>query len=125
VPGARRYGSGMDTATAQTALDAERSRLLRDLAHLRGELVDPGRDSAERLGAGSDDAVEAIGNELDEGMEQDLQASLDEVDAALQRLVAGTYGTCVDCGQPIPDQRLTALPASARCIECQSTAERR
>ncbi|MDP4667676.1 MAG: TraR/DksA C4-type zinc finger protein [Gaiellales bacterium] len=115
----------MDTATAQTALDAERSRLLRDLAHLRGELVDPGRDSAERLGAGSDDAVEAIGNELDEGMEQDLQASLDEVDAALQRLVAGTYGTCVDCGQPIPDQRLTALPASARCIECQSTAERR
>ncbi len=125
MPGARRYGSGMDTATAQTALDAERSRLLRDLAHLRGELVDPGRDSAERLGAGSDDAVEAIGNELDEGMEQDLQASLDEVDAALQRLVAGTYGTCVDCGQPIPDQRLTALPASARCIECQSTAERR
>ena len=125
MPGARRYGSGMDTATAQTALDAERSRLLRDLAHLRGELVDPGRDSAERLGAGSDDAVEAIGNEHDEGMEQDLQASLDEVDAALQRLVAGTYGTCVDCGQPIPDQRLTALPASARCIECQSTAERR
>ena len=125
MPGARRYGSGMDTATAQTALDAERSRLLRDLAHLRGELVDPGRDSAERLGAGSDDAVEAIGNEVDEGMEQDLEASLDEVDAALQRLVAGTYGTCVDCGQPIPDQRLTALPASARCIECQSTAERR
>ena len=125
MPGARRYGSGMDTATAQTALDTERERLLRDLAHLRGELVDPGRDSAERLGAGSDDAVEASGNEFDEGLEQDLQASLDEVDAALQRLVDGTYGSCVDCGQPIPDQRLAALPASARCIECQSTAERR
>ena len=115
----------MDAATAQTALEAERARLQNDLAQLRGELVDPGRDSAERLGAGLDDAVETFTNELDEGMENDLQASLDEVDEALKRVVDGTFGICVDCGQPIPDKRLEALPASARCIECQSKAERR
>ncbi|MGI9186661.1 MAG: TraR/DksA family transcriptional regulator [Gaiellales bacterium] len=115
----------MDAATATTVLTAERERLLRDLALLRGELVDPGRDSAERLGAGSDDAVETLTNELDEGMEEDLQSSLDEVDEALKRITDGTYGSCVDCGQPIPDKRLEALPASARCIECQSKSERR
>ncbi len=125
MPSARRYGSGMDADTATTALTAERERLLHDLAQLRGELVDPGRDSAERLGAGSDDAVETLTNELDEGMEADLQASLDEVDAALARIADGTFGICIDCGQPIPDKRLEALPASARCIECQSKSERR
>lgn len=115
----------MDADTAKTALTSERERLLRDLAQLRGELVDPGRDSAERLGAGSDDSVETLTNELDEGMEEDLQASLDEVDEALKRITDGTYGICIDCGQPIPDKRLEALPASARCIECQSKSERR
>lgn len=125
MPSARRYGSGMNADTAKTALTSERERLLNDLAHLRGELVDPGRDSAERLGAGSDDSVETLTNELDEGMEVDLQSSLDEVDEALKRIVDGTYGICIDCGQPIPDKRLEALPASARCIECQSKSERR
>ena len=125
MPSARRYGSRMNADTAKTALTSERERLLNDLAHLRGELVDPGRDSAERLGAGSDDVVETLTNELDEGMEDDLQASLDEVDEALKRIGDGTYGICIDCGQPIPDKRLEALPASARCIECQSKSERR
>jgi DnaK suppressor protein len=115
----------MDADTAKIALDTERERLRHDLAQLRGELVDPGRDSAERLGAGSDDSVETFANELDEGMEEELQASLDEVDEALKRIGDGTYGICVDCGQPIPDKRLEALPASARCIECQSKSEKR
>lgn len=125
MPRARRYGSGMDVDTATTALTAERDRLLHDLAQLRGELVDPGRDSAERLGAGSDAAVETLADELGEGMDEDLQASLDEVDEALRRITDGTYGICVDCGQPIPDKRLEALPASARCMDCQSKSERR
>jgi len=125
VPRARRYGSGMDADIAKTALTSERERLLHDLAQLRGELVDPGRDSGERLGAGSDDSVETLTNEFDEGMEDDIQSSLDEVDEALKRITDGTYGICIDCGQPIPDKRLEALPASARCIECQSKSERR
>lgn len=115
----------MDAAVARTALLGEQERLQRDIAQLRGELDVPGRDSAERLGAGSDDSVEAFGNELDEGMEEDLRASLDEVEEALRRIDAGTYGQCVDCGEPIPDKRLEALPASARCMDCQRKAEHR
>ncbi len=120
-----RYGSAMDPDVARDALHAERERIERDLAQLRGELVDPGRDSAERLGAGSDIPVETFSDELDEGMEEDLRASLDEVEEALRRVDEGTYGLCVDCGEPIPDKRLAALPASARCMDCQRKAEHR
>lgn len=115
----------MDVEIARTALVVEQERLERDLAQLRGEEIDPGRDSAERLGAGSDDAVETFADELAEGMEIDLRASLDEVAEALQRIDAGTYGICVDCGEAIPAKRLEALPASARCTDCQRKAEHR
>ena len=83
------------------------------------------RDGADRLGTGSDDAVATLEDELDQGVVDDLQANLDEVDAALARIAAGSYGVCVDCGQAIPDKRLTTLPASARCIECQRKQEHR
>ncbi len=41
-----------------------------------------------------------------------------EVEEALARVAAGTYGDCLDCGTPIPLERLRALPAAARCVEC-------
>ena len=46
-----------------------------------------------------------------------------QVEAALARIDAGTYGTCVDCGQPIPDARLEVRPEAARCIADQEKAE--
>jgi len=46
-----------------------------------------------------------------------------QVEAALARLDAGTYGVCVDCGQAIPDARLQVRPEAARCIADQEKAE--
>ena len=43
---------------------------------------------------------------------------LAEVDAALTRLAAGTYGVCERCGEPIPAGRLEARPTARRCITC-------
>ncbi len=114
----------MELDVATTALTSERARIAHDLEQLNAG-TDNGRDSADRLGAGSDDAVATYEDELDEGVVDDLQANLDEVDAALARIAAGTYGVCVDCGEAIPEKRLTALPASARCIECQRKQEHR
>jgi hypothetical protein len=48
-----------------------------------------------------------------------------EIIEALQRVHAGTYGVCVDCGRNIPLTRLRARPEAARCIQCQSDYERR
>ena len=45
-----------------------------------------------------------------------------EIDAALQRLEAGTYGSCEHCGRSIPDERLRARPVARTCIGCASLA---
>lgn len=50
---------------------------------------------------------------------------LADVRAALVRLNDGTYGTCIDCDQPIDLQRLVAMPAAARCMVCQTQLEAR
>ncbi len=53
---------------------------------------------------------------------RDMQAKMDE---ALARLVAGRYGLCGVCEEPIPAARLRALPFAVRCLPCQERWERR
>jgi len=48
---------------------------------------------------------------------------MSQVEAALRRLDAGTYGDCAGCGEPIPLQRLLVQPAAERCAACQSRFE--
>ena len=43
---------------------------------------------------------------------------LAELDEAVERIAAGTYGTCEVCEGPIGDARLEALPAATRCVSC-------
>ncbi len=51
------------------------------------------------------------------------QALLTLVDKALERLAAGTYGLCQQCGKPIPIKRLEAIPWAERCIACEEQQE--
>jgi len=53
---------------------------------------------------------------------QDVQ-DVRDILAARQRMAAGTYGTCTDCGEPIGYERLRAYPTAKRCIGCQSAHE--
>jgi DnaK suppressor protein len=45
------------------------------------------------------------------------------IERALQRIVLGTYGVCVSCGQPIERERLEARPTANRCAACQRAYE--
>ena len=47
-----------------------------------------------------------------------------QIDAALGRLDEGEYGTCLDCGQEIPIERLRALPFTLRCQDDEEERER-
>lgn len=60
----------------------------------------------------SDDAV----------IDQDA-ADVRDIIAARERLSAGTYGTCTDCGEAIAYERLLAYPTAKRCIHCQRLYE--
>jgi len=57
-------------------------------------------------------------------VERDL-AELREIALARERIAAGTYGQCLDCGEAIDPRRLKAQPTAIRCIACQGRAEQR
>lgn len=102
-------------------LAAERAVVVRRLAALRGDfsgMVEASRDS------NADDEHDPEGHtiafersQLDTLVRQAL-ARLAEVDAALARIAAGSYGVCTACGRPIPPARLDARPAAATCVGC-------
>jgi DnaK suppressor protein len=48
-----------------------------------------------------------------------LRSNLHDVDRALAKLAAGTYGTCERCGSPISAERLEAIPWAILCIDCK------
>lgn len=57
------------------------------------------------------------------GIDRDAQELL-RIDRALMRLEEGSFGQCMDCGQPIPLARLQAEPSAARCVSCQEIYEK-
>jgi DnaK suppressor protein len=65
----------------------------------------------------ADTASETFERELDEGLEEDAERQLRQVDAALARIDDGSYGTCEVCGREIPEERLEAIPWTSLCID--------
>ena len=58
------------------------------------------------------------------GLNEAAARALAEIDEALARWDAGTYGVCSDCGRSIPLDRLRARPAATRCVACAEKAQR-
>ena len=50
----------------------------------------------------------------------DLKETIEQIDAALARIDAGTYGACTKCGTTIPEERLELRPFSATCVTCST-----
>jgi DnaK suppressor protein len=75
----------------------------------------------KRIGDGT---TEAISRLTDIGVGRSLETGLARTERALAKLDEGTYGTCDDCGDPIPPARLRAMPDSALCVTC-AAGERR
>ena len=60
---------------------------------------------------------------LQDAEEQRDRDELADVRAALGRFSERSYGSCIDCAQPIDLPRLKAIPAAARCLACQRQLE--
>jgi DnaK suppressor protein len=80
-------------------------------------------------------AIEKSADQMDEiqyASERDLaicnvdrdSAVLRQIQAALERVGDGSFGTCVDCESAIGPKRLAAVPWASRCIRCQEAADR-
>ena|SRR5437016_36525 len=118
----------MDADLARSLLGAERAKLEGVLA-AAGRLSAGAAEAAERELSSAEQhpaelATETIERELDQSVVIHLETELVEIDSALQRVDAGTYGLCEGCGQPISDARLEALPSARYCVEDQSKLSR-
>jgi RNA polymerase-binding transcription factor DksA len=69
---------------------------------------------------GGEGGTSNVDRELDLVLSAQARSAIMEIDRALLKIDAGTYGTCEQCGRPIPQARLKALPYAALCVACKS-----
>lgn len=119
-----------DATAVRQRLTQERQRLERDIYdRTLGDAAvvptDPLNDSGGMASEEADDADAMSDVERNQAMLRNSHVLLDQVNAALARLDAGTYGICASCGKEIGARRLEALPYATLCVECQAKTERR
>jgi RNA polymerase-binding transcription factor len=119
-----------DTSEFRTILEEERVRITDAIAYLHAE--NPGNmadELGELGGTGSDNhlgdmASVTFDRELDQGLEEGAQQTLDQIERALAKLDSGGFGVCEKCGKPIGEERLRARPWATLCIDDQRLADR-
>ena len=120
----------IDVESFKTRLEAERERTARAIAYLHEEYRGSTEADEHELAGGADDHLADIASntydrELDSTLEESEELHLGNIEAALKRIEAGTYGICENCGKPINMERLEAMPWVTLCIDCKRLAERR
>jgi DnaK suppressor protein len=103
----------MEADRARALLAAERGRIERELARVRHQDDSEPADEFDPANRASD----LYQDEFDEGRADDLREQLAAVERAERRLAAGTYGMSIESGQPIPDERLQAVPTAELTAE--------
>lgn len=113
----------MDTQATRTTLE----QLVRELDSATQTLEAEGSGETSELSHVSqhpgDLGSEVADNDREVALLEAAEDRRSEVEAALARLDAGTYGSCVDCGRPIDEARLEFRPEAARCLQDQQRYE--
>jgi DnaK suppressor protein len=107
----------MDEKRATERLAEERSRIEQALAELTHDEDDELSHVDQHT---ADEGSELFEEERDAGLAEGLREELAAVERAEQRLMQGTFGLSVESGEPIPDDRLEAMPWAERTVEEQA-----
>ncbi|UCC89759.1 MAG: TraR/DksA C4-type zinc finger protein [Anaerolineales bacterium] len=100
-------------------LEAQRTRLQEEIKQFRIT----GRDNLGYGNHQADDATDAFEQAKELSLLQNSERVLAQVETALARFEADTYGICERCREPIDPARLKALPYATLCLDCQQRAE--
>ena len=98
-------------AMAESTLKRTRSEASGDLSSMPIHMADIGSDNFDQ--------------EFTLSLMENDEETLDLIEAALERIEAGTYGSCTECGGRIPKTRLNVIPYTPHCIKCASELQRR
>jgi RNA polymerase-binding protein DksA len=125
----------MASAMKTEELELYRQTLLSLRARLRGDLDQMTDEALKRNQPDSsgnlsnvplhmaDVGTENFDQEFTLGLIENEQLTLDQIQDALRRIEAGSYGRCEECSAPIAKPRLQALPYTPYCIECARKLE--
>jgi DnaK suppressor protein len=110
----------------------ERKRLQKTLQVKRADLLGRVKEIRSSVTEGNDLEAPDLGDRALTSITRDLKYQLTtgereivrRIDAALDRIDAGTYGECVHCGKKVQLGRLEAVPWARHCIECQELQDR-
>jgi DnaK suppressor protein len=103
----------MDPERARALLETERDRIERALKQLAHQDDGEEADDSDPANLASD----LYQDELDSGLSDDLREQLAAVERAEERLANGTFGRSILSGDPIPDDRLEAVPTAELTVE--------
>src|SRR3954451_12877920 len=112
--------TAIDTSKFRQLLEEERGRIASALEHLHASNSTSLEDATEEIPSDNhlgDSAGDTLDREIDFGLEEGAEQTLAAIDAALERIEAGTYGACERCGKPIGEDRLEAIPYATLCID--------
>ncbi|MFF3449198.1 TraR/DksA family transcriptional regulator [Streptomyces sp. NPDC002667] len=115
-----------EVGEARAELQSEALRLRAEISSSEEALAGLMRDSGD--GAGDDQAdtgTKNITREHEMALNSNARETLEQTEHALDRLDAGTYGLCENCGNPIGKARMQAFPRATLCVECKQKQERR
>ena len=101
-------------------LKAEKERLLQELEQIQSSQQMEERRAGGAFGKRGEEASQVLELEKRLDLEKRLKKSLAEIDHALRKYEAGTYGLCDSCGKPIEPARLEAMPQASLCLRCKT-----
>jgi len=118
----------MEVEMTATRFKNIQEQLQKEYQRLVGELsqVHTSASSSEERREGSpfgkreEEATETLELEKRLTIENSIRQEMAAVEHALQKFEKGTYGLCDNCGQPIPPERLEALPSASLCMSCKA-----
>jgi DnaK suppressor protein len=117
--------SDIDTGEFKRLLEQERGRLTDAVSFLERDNAGSIEDELGEVSGGgvdnhmADTASATFDRELEDGLEEGVQQTLVDVEAALARIEDGSFGICEICGKPIGAERLAAIPWARFCIDDQ------
>ena len=105
----------------RSRLQAEDKRLHDELAQIETEAQPTeARREGSPFGKREEEATESSDLEKRLAMEKRIGGAMAEIEHALHKLDAGTYGLCDVCGKAISPDRLEALPQASVCVDCKA-----
>jgi len=117
----------VDVVRFRELLQQQRQRVVEAIDYLHAENPGSMKDETEESTMDNhlaDLATVTLDREIDYTLEENSEHLLKEIDKALEKIEQGTFGICENCGQPIAEERLLAIPYATQCIDCKRREER-